>query len=107
MNLVPWQAVDEMLSAAFKRATPVLAKLPPGVVPVEAPEKSPLPPGPQCGALQKGYKDSTLSFPHVSPDYRRFVELDRGLLQQLEEADRVVQAAAGPPALMESKRNNR
>ncbi|CAE7829149.1 unnamed protein product [Symbiodinium sp. KB8] len=60
------KAVDEMLSAAFKRATPVLAKLPPGVVPVEAPEKSPLP----------------------------FVELDRGLLQQLEEADRVVQAAA-------------
>ncbi|CAE7252383.1 unnamed protein product [Symbiodinium sp. CCMP2592] len=60
------QAVDEMLSAAFKRATPVLAKLPPGVVPVEAPEKSPLP----------------------------FVELDRSLLQKLEEADRVVQAAA-------------
>jgi len=60
------QAVEEMLSAAFKRATPVLAKLPPGVVPVEAPEKSPLP----------------------------FVELDRSLLQKLEEADRLVQAAA-------------
>ena len=39
--------------------------------------------------------------------FRRFVELDRSLLQKLEEADRLVQAAAaGPPGVVESKRNS-